>query len=111
MPILYKRCKCGTKILYTQRYCDECARKYSYARNKDYDKNIRDETSTKFYNSAQWKKIRKQVLMQEPFCRICGYPAQMVDHIVPISQGGSKTDYSNLQPLCQSCHNKKTANE
>lgn len=35
-------------------------------------------------------------------------PADVVDHIVPIKKGGAELDESNLQPLCHSCHNKKT---
>ena len=35
----------------------------------------------------------------------------MVDHITPINNGGQKLDYSNLQALCNKCHNKKSASE
>jgi 5-methylcytosine-specific restriction protein A len=35
----------------------------------------------------------------------------MVDHIKPVSIGGSRLEQSNLQTLCNSCHNKKSANE
>ncbi|MDR2342834.1 MAG: HNH endonuclease [Campylobacteraceae bacterium] len=108
MPTLYKRCRCGAKILYTQKYCSECAKKYSYLQNKQYDSNVRDTALSKFYKSAQWKKIRERVLAKEPFCRICGRAAQVVDHIVEIKDGGSKLAYDNLQPLCHSCHNRKT---
>ncbi len=36
----------------------------------------------------------------------CGQPARVVDHIKPINQGGETTD-SNLQSLCERCHNRK----
>ena len=35
----------------------------------------------------------------------------MVDHIKPISIGGDRLHQSNLQTLCNSCHNKKSAKE
>jgi len=35
----------------------------------------------------------------------------VVDHIVPIKQGGSKFGLDNLQSLCHSCHNRKTYEE
>ena len=35
-------------------------------------------------------------------------PADVVDHITPIKQGGAELDESNLQGLCHKCHNKKT---
>ena len=54
----------------------------------------------------QWKKLRRQVLADFPFCFHCGQLAKHVDHVKPLRQGGSH-DPSNLQPLCVSCHNKK----
>ncbi len=38
----------------------------------------------------------------------CGSPATVVDHIVPINQGGESIE-SNLQSLCNRCHNRKRA--
>ena len=38
-------------------------------------------------------------------------PARVVDHITPIKDGGERFCWSNLQPLCISCHNRKTAKE
>jgi len=36
--------------------------------------------------------------------------AAEVDHIVPLARGGTH-DLANLQPLCKSCHSKKTMRE
>jgi 5-methylcytosine-specific restriction protein A len=36
--------------------------------------------------------------------------ATVCDHIVPLAEGGTDAT-SNLQPLCQSCHNAKTMRE
>lgn len=41
----------------------------------------------------------------------CGRPATEVDHITPIAAGGARLSWSNLQPLCKSCHSRKTAAE
>lgn len=70
----------------------------------------------KFYNSAAWKRNRAGFLMANPLCLKCEEsniiePAVAVDHITPIRQGGNKWSYSNLQPLCLSCHAKKTREE
>jgi 5-methylcytosine-specific restriction protein A len=65
--------------------------------------------------SAAWRRIRTQVLAEEPLCRMCAarglvVPATDVDHIQD-----SRADYSddnsrsNLQSLCHSCHSIKTA--
>ncbi len=68
------------------------------------------------YRLARWKKLRKQVLDTEPFCRECmsrkiPTPAQMVDHIQPIRLGGSPYDPGNLAPLCHRCHQRKRGRE
>ncbi|HEH4047605.1 TPA: HNH endonuclease, partial [Campylobacter jejuni] len=36
---------------------------------------------------------------------------KIVDHIIPIKQGGKKLSEENLQSLCLACHNEKTKNE
>lgn len=38
-------------------------------------------------------------------------PAKVVDHIVPVKQGGERFEGANLQSLCVPCHNAKTASE
>jgi 5-methylcytosine-specific restriction endonuclease McrA len=43
----------------------------------------------------------------EPFCAECGRPGAVADHIVPIEAGGADLDMSNLQTLCNACHNRK----
>ncbi len=39
-------------------------------------------------------------------CLRCGAAPVTVDHVIPLSQGGSNT-LMNLQPLCQSCNSSK----
>lgn len=63
-----------------------------------------------FYSSSRWRRFRKWFLNQNPICR-CGLPATLVDHITPIADGGAKLQASNCQPLCASCHGKKTATD
>lgn len=68
----------------------------------------------KTYDSAAWRGpngLRKNRLFIEPFCRSCGNPGSLVDHINPINQGGDAFDFQNTQTLCDSCHNKKRNKE
>ena len=60
--------------------------------------------------------VRKQKLTSSPFCEECYkngtiIKATMVDHIVPIKQGGAPLDMDNLQSLCWSCHSRKSIEE
>lgn len=50
--------------------------------------------------------IRARVLREEPICP-CGRPATQVDHVQPLTRGGTH-ERGNLQALCASCHNVKT---
>ena len=56
---------------------------------------------------------RDRVRLDQPLCPVCeaqGYTVAgtEVDHIVPLSQGGSLMDRANLQHLCVPCHEAKT---
>lgn len=58
---------------------------------------------------------RAQVLADEPLCRLClelgkQVGSEVVDHIVPLSQGGSD-ERSNKQALCTPCHDEKSKRE
>jgi 5-methylcytosine-specific restriction enzyme A len=69
--------------------------------------------SNGFYQSKLWRATRKRYIEINPLCRFCEEKgiikeAEVVDHIQPIEQGGAKLDISNLQPLCHSCHNRKS---
>ena len=64
------------------------------------------------YNSSRWKKESKEFLKTHPYCEMCGDYATVVDHIIP-HRGDEELFWNkeNWQPLCKSCHNKKTATE
>ncbi|EMD5191759.1 HNH endonuclease [Pseudomonas aeruginosa] len=66
-------------------------------------------------NSAAWKRLRADVLADEPLCRWCAarglvVPATDVDHIED-SRDDFTDDNSreNLAPMCHECHSLKTA--
>ena len=71
---------------------------------------------------ADWQRLRAQVMREEPLCRIClkgsasvrprVEPAVEVDHIAPVTLAPElRLTRSNLQPLCKSCHRRKTIME
>ena len=68
------------------------------------------------YN-RRWQKARKSYLEAHPLCVQCAKQgkyvrATVVDHIIP-HRGDQKLfwDQNNWQPLCKSCHDKKTLTE
>ncbi len=87
--------------------CDRCKKKtFKGFKTNNYN----------FYNSRSWRNFAHQLRKDEPLCRMCiaegrTTPCTMVDHIIPINQGGSKWDKDNLQPLCKSHHAKKSAKD
>ena len=83
-------------------------RKARYSHHYHEGKNI--------YYTNRWKRIRKVVLDAEPLCTHCKKlgifrPAKIVDHIKEVVDGGDLFDIDNLEGLCFSHHNTKTARE
>jgi 5-methylcytosine-specific restriction endonuclease McrA len=70
------------------------------------------------YSSRAYWALRKAVKAQEPRCAICGLPwdpaapprsgrSFALDHIVPISLGGSLTDRANARASHLSCNSRR----
>lgn len=65
---------------------------------------------------AEWERARKRILSRDKgLCQSCMKqgklrPAKQVDHIVPKFEGGTDDD-ANLQAICLTCHQVKTAEE
>lgn len=76
---------------------------------KIYDATQRDSEANKFYQSKEWKQLRDRQLRRNPLCIECGRQAKIADHIKEIKDGGAKLSLENLQSMCVSCHNSKTA--
>jgi|LSQX01.3.fsa_nt_gb 5-methylcytosine-specific restriction protein A len=79
-----------------------------------------------FYWSTAWRRLRASYIRRYPLCAHClqqgrNTPTQEIDHIKPINpldafdtrdgQYGNPLDEDNLQPLCKSCHAKKTGSK
>ena len=71
-----------------------------------------------WYSLPIWTDdLRPTQLLQEPWCRECAKRgirtrATVVDHVEPHRGDWAKfTDKTNLQSLCKSCHDRKTARE
>lgn len=73
----------------------------------------RNKTYVRMINSMRWVRLRRQKLMDCPWCEMCKVrtPAVEVHHKVPVESVSSPLDmerlmfdYANLQSLCHQCH-------
>lgn len=58
----------------------------------------------------RWRKASRAYLLAHPTCAACPKPSEITDHIDgqgPLGPRGY--DPTNWQPLCWSCHSRKTA--
>lgn len=107
---------CTALISRGQRYCPSCL-KQANQQDKRYDQGRDQDQSRRWHHSRWMRKATKMFLAANPLCIACSMkgrttPATDVDHIVP--HRGSWDifiDQDNWQPLCHSCHSKKTAKE
>lgn len=67
----------------------------------------------KWYSRAVWRNLRIMMLSRDPICKMCNRNAStIVDHIKPHRGTWALfCDPTNLQGLCEACHNVKTATE
>jgi 5-methylcytosine-specific restriction enzyme A len=111
MTLLPRRCRrpgCTERTRSRSGYCQPHERQYQ----QQIDARPERKSSQAFYQSREWKRLRKIVLQSRPICDACGRePATHVDHRTPISQGGAPLDLANLQALGARCHSAKTARE
>jgi 5-methylcytosine-specific restriction protein A len=80
------------------------------------------------YNRRAWRRLSDDFRLRFPFCgqrsdgafcrehSVCARSglrtlAEVVDHIVPLTEGGDLLDETNLQSLCLRCHRMKTVLE
>ena len=68
------------------------------------------EGSTNPGSTNRWRKLRAAKLRATPICEHaeCRLLATEVDHLVPLSAGGDRFDWANLQSLCHGHHAAKT---
>ena len=61
----------------------------------------------------RWRRLRAEVLYDEPHCYLCGtfaHDDDVVDHVRPLAAGGTDAR-ENLRRCCRTCHTEKTSRE
>lgn len=75
------------------------------------------EYSKSFYNSKAWRKLSEYIrVSRDHTCEECGEFGDQVHHIIEITPENINDtsitlNESNLQLLCEECHNKKRKKE
>lgn len=64
-----------------------------------------------FYKSKEWRDLVASIKRERGnFCQRCGSSHRVIgDHIVERKDGGAELMPSNVELLCQPCHNTKTS--
>jgi len=65
------------------------------------------------YNTNRWRKLRKKILSENPYCIRCGADTDLeIHHRIP-PRGNEDLFYeeSNCVPVCGACHRIETAKE
>ena len=109
--MLTKLCaKCGRVMELGSALCPACQAKAD-SRHKQYNNNVRDKRSAKFYASQQWFDLRNVIMSRAGYqCEICKAqgrltPATEVHHKIPIRVDWSKRlAPDNCIALCHRCH-------
>jgi len=105
---------CRAHAVGGRHYCPQCAARIDDEREQrqaewEAGRTVREGTAHKRGYDARWQRVSKMVRKNEPACRMCmDALATLVDHIVPLKQGGERLAMDNLQPLCAKCHAVKT---
>ncbi len=94
----------GCSQLVEKGYCD------LHARSKRSFYKAQDENRS-FYSSGKWQRLRGWFIRRNPVCVWCLRPAEVVDHILAMKDGGEALNDNNLQSLCNSCHQRKRGQE
>ena len=93
----------GCPRLTDGRYCEEHAKEAARA----YERNQRDPGTHKRYGSS-WRKARKKLLDEHPFCELCRRQGRLtqatVAHHIKAAADGGSNEQENLMALCASCH-------
>ena len=72
---------------------------------------LADQPWRRWYGGMMWKRRRLAQLRREPFCRMCGWWADTVDHVTPHRGDLEEFQKGALQSLCRTCHESKKKTE
>lgn len=118
--MMYKCCpKCGKKIEYSLKYCEECSKTVEQQKRKRYRdykakrmQDVYEKQLQEFYNSVEWKRVRESTISRYFYLDIYSYYEEgtieygyTLHHIIPIRNNwNSRLDTNNLIYLTEKNH-------
>ena len=110
-------CGRGFRVYGEQETCSRSCGQRRAARNRIRGRAVPTEwtrkTRRRWRESAppglsvrQLRELRDRYVMSGASCVYCGAPALTVDHVVPVSRGGTNFE-GNLVPACKACNSSK----
>ena len=105
---------CNNLIDYSEKYCEKHKTEKQKTERVPFQNAKRNNTN--LYNTTLWRKLRNEILKQQPYCFKCGIsvkesPLEIHHVIAPLGNEDLFYDENNLLPVCQQCHRKITAGE
>jgi 5-methylcytosine-specific restriction protein A len=105
-PRLCPRDGCTNLITHTAYYSDHTRKPWPGRRTR----------SSSITNTAEWKRLRLDVLRRDRYqCQVrgpaCTGHATQVDHILNVANGGAELDPANAQAICSPCNARKASAE
>ena len=97
-------CTCGRRVPYGTR----CVCKNAATRDRQRRHDAARPSARERGYDGQWQEARRLFLHDHPDCVFCGYPATVVDHVIP-HRGDELVfwDRGNWQPLCKPYHDQR----
>lgn len=87
--------------------CQNCGELTIYSNNRLGKEILCMTCKDQSYKPLYCRKIKKAVLaFFRGLCYYCRKPAQVVDHLIPLSRGGTN-EVENLVAACHECNSKK----
>lgn len=90
-------------------YCKEYTKKYNLTEEGKKNNTLRRYKRRMLVNeldNIDYNLLKEKFAKLGNKCIICGNKDITIDHIIPVSKGGTN-DIDNLQPLCKSCNSSK----
>lgn len=96
--------------------CKRCRRPFTYFRHTKggRPRTVCDDCKSphELIDGPEWRRLRAEVLAEEPNCYICGAQASQVDHVEPlVRRPDLGMDRSNLRAACSRCNLIKSRSE